>query len=188
MTGVVDRLQCHPAGQGSIPDHSDALEILTTVVSGKGHAQGRGNRCTGVPSTEVVEGTFATFEITGDTILLSEGVEVVEATGDQLVRVGLVAHIPDDPISVEIQGLIKSQRQLDNAEAWTQMSTTGGHNLQMAFTDLPSHIGQFGVAETVQLIGMCQITETHAQPAPVLAIYGVRSKDRGPGELVRMAR
>ena len=68
------------------------------------------------------------------------------------------------------------------------MSTTSGHNLQMAFTDLPSHIGQFGVAETVQLIGMCQITETHAQPAPVLAIYGVRSTDRGPGELVRMAR
>ena len=99
-----------------------------------------------MPSTEVVEGTFATFEIPGNPTLLAEGVEVVEATGDQLVRIGLVAHIPDDTISVEIQGLIQSQRQLDNAEARPQVSTTSGHNLQMAFTDLPSHIGQFGVA------------------------------------------
>ena len=39
VTGVIDRLQGHTAGEGSITDHRHAFVILTKPVPGHGHSQ-----------------------------------------------------------------------------------------------------------------------------------------------------
>jgi len=125
VASVVDRLQGHAAGEGAITDHGHALEVLAALVAGQSHAQGRGDRGGGVAGAEVVEAALAALEVAGDAVLLAKRVETVPATGDQLVGVGLVPHIPDDTVTVEVEGLVERKGQFDHAEAGAEVAATG---------------------------------------------------------------
>ena len=122
--------------------------------------------------TEVVKSTFRPLEVAGHTMLLAQGVEVVEPPCDQFVRVGLMTDIPDDTVVVKVKRLVKSKRELHNSEARAEVATTGRHHLQVPLTDLPSHILELSRAESVQFIRMLQISEMHALTTPIRAIYG----------------
>ena len=125
-------------------------------------------------STEMIEAAFRALEISRYAVLLSQGVEVVETTGDQLMGIRLMPDVPDDPVSVQIKGLIQGQREFDDTKTRAEMATTGGHHLKVTISNLTSDILKFGQPETVQLIRMSEISEMHAPSAPVRAIYGVR--------------
>ena len=126
-------------------------------------------------SSEMIETAFGALEISRNAVLLTQGVEVVETTSDQLVGIGLMPDVPDDPVSIQIEGLIQGQGELNDTEARAEMATAGGHHLKVTIPNLTSDIFKFGHPETVQLIRMLQISEMHAPSTPVRAIYGVRS-------------
>ena len=65
-----------------------------------------------------------------------------------------MAHIPDHPIPVEIQGLIQGQGEFHHPETRPQMSATVGDDLEVALPDLTGHILQLSHGQTMQLIGM----------------------------------
>ena len=65
-------------------------------------------------STEMIEAAFRAFEVSRNAVLLAQGVEVVETTGDQLVGVSLMPDVPDDPVPIQIKGLVKGQGELNN--------------------------------------------------------------------------
>ena len=174
MSGVVDGLQSHAACEGSITNNGNAFERLTPVVSRHGHTQRRGDGRAGVASSEVIEVALRALEVTRDPVLLAQGIEVVEPAGDQFVGVGLMAHIPDHTVMVEVERLVQRQGQLYNAKTRTQVTATGGHHLQMPLANLPSHILELSRAESVQFIRMLQISEMHALPTPIRSIYGNR--------------
>ena len=99
-----------------------------------------------------------------------------------------MAHIPDHTVMVEIKRLVQGQGQLHNPQARSQVTTAGGHHLQMPLTNLPSHVLKLGRAESVQFIRMLQISEMHALPTPIRAIYGNQPGsclDRTLGRMVR---
>jgi hypothetical protein len=125
--------------------------------------------------TEMVEVALRALEIPGDAVLLAQGVEVVETTGDQFVGVGLVPDVPNDPVPVEIKGLVQRQGELNDPETWSEMTTAGGHHLEVTIAYLTGDILKLGQPEAMQLVRMRQISEMHAPCAPVHAIYGVRS-------------
>ena len=138
--------------------------------------------------SEVVEIALSALEVPRYSVLLTQGIEIVEPTGDQFVGVGLMAHIPDHTVMVEIQRLVQRQGQLHNPQARPQVTTAGGHHLQMPLTNLPSHVLKLGRAESVQFIRMLQISEMHALPTPIRAIYGNQPGsclDRTLGRMVR---
>ena len=112
--------------------------------------------------TEVVEGALATLQITRDAVLLAQGVEGVVATGDQLVGVGLVTHIPNNPVSVEVKGLIQGEGELHHPQAWAEVTTARAHHFQVTLADLAGDAFELSNAEAMQLIGMRQLAEMHA--------------------------
>ena len=162
MAGVVDGLQRHAAGEGAIANDGNTLEVLAALVPGQGHAEGRRNRGAGVARTEVVEGALAALQITRNTVLLTQGVEVVVATGDQLMGIGLVAHIPNDPILVEVKGVIESQGEFHHPQTWAEVATARAHHVQVTLADLAGNAFELSNAEAMQLIGMRQLAEMHA--------------------------
>jgi hypothetical protein len=89
-----------------------------------------------VAGTEVVEAALAALQIAGHTTLLAQGVELVVATGDQLVGVGLVAHIPHHLVVVEIEGLVKGQGELHHPQTRAEVPAAGAHHLQVTLPDL----------------------------------------------------
>jgi len=88
----------------------------------------------------MIKAALGALEIASHTIFLAQGVEFVETPGDQLVGIGLVAHVPHHPVVVEIQGLIEGQGELHYPQAWAQVSTAGGHGFQVLLTDLSRNV------------------------------------------------
>ena len=162
VAGVVDRLQGHATGERPVADHRHTFERLAALIPRQGHAQGRGDRGAGMAGTEVVETAFAALQIARHAVLLAQGVEVVVAAGDQLVGIGLVAHIPHHPVVVEVEGLVEGQGEFHHPQAGAEVATAGAHHLQVAFTDLAGDALQLGGAQAVQLIRVRQLTEVHA--------------------------
>ena len=140
MAGVIDRLKGHSACESTVADHCDALEGFATVVPGQGNTERRGDGRAGMAGTEGIEAAFGTFQITGNTTLLAERIELLVTASDQFVRIGLMAHIPDHLVVVEIKGLIKGQGELNNPQPRSEMSSAGGDNFQMSFSDLCSYV------------------------------------------------
>ena len=137
---------------------------------------------------EVIEATLRALQITSYTVLLAQGIEIVEPPCDQFVGVCLMTDIPDHAVMIEVEGLVKSECELHNTQTRTKVSTTGRHNLQMPLTDLPCHILELSRAESVQFIRMLEISEMHALPVPIRAIYGNQPGcclDRTLGRMVR---
>ena len=123
----------------------------------------------------MVERTFRALEVSSNAVLLAQRMEILVAAGDQLVRVGLMTHVPDDLVLVQIQGLVQSQGELHHPQTGAEMAATGGNHLQMAFPDLTCDVFELDQTEPVQFIRMGQISEMHAHAAPGSAIYGVCS-------------
>jgi len=140
MAGVVDGLQGHATGEGSIANHRHTLVVLPLAIAGDGHAKRRRNAGGGVTSAEMIEVALAALEVTSHAIFLAQGVEIVETAGDQLVGIGLMAHVPNHPVVIEIQGLIQGQGELHHTKAWAQVTTTGGHGFEMFLADLTRHL------------------------------------------------
>ena len=166
MAGVVDGFEGHAAGEGPVTDDGHAFVGLAQAVAGHGHAKGRRDARGGVPGTEMIEAALAALQISGDAPLLAQGVETAVATGHQLVGVGLVPHIPDDAILVQVKGLVQGQGQFHHPEPGTEVTTAGGHGFEMLLADLPGDCFEFRGAETVQLVGMAQLAEVHALGSP----------------------
>ena len=103
---------------------------------------------------EMIKRAFTALEITGNSALLPERIEIGVATGDQLVWIGLMADIPHHSIPVEVEGLIESESELDNAETGSEVPAAVRDHFQVALTDLSSDILKFCHRQTMQLIGM----------------------------------
>ena len=113
---------------------------------------------------EVVEAALAALEIARHAALLAQGVELLVAARDQLVGVGLVAHVPHHLVAVEIEGLVEGKGELHHPQAGAEVTTAGAHHLEVTFADLTADRLQFGDAEPVQLIRVRQLAEMHHGP------------------------
>ena len=104
--------------------------------------------------TEMIERAFAAFEVAGDPTLLPQGVEIGVAPRDQLVGIGLVTHVPDHTVAIQIKGLVQRESEFHNTQSGTEMPTAVGHHFQMTLTDLGRDILKLCHRQTMQLIGM----------------------------------
>ena len=72
---------------------------------------------------ERVELAFLALWEWRDTILLFDGVDAVASTGQDLVRVALVANVPYDAVVGRVVEVMQDRGELDHAEASTKMPT-----------------------------------------------------------------
>ena len=99
-----------------------------------------------------------------------------------------MTHVPDNLVFVEIECLIERQGEFNDAQSRSKVPPTCRDNLEMTLSDLPSNIRKLCMSKPMQLVGMCQISEMHAQPTPIHAIYEVLPTIRGLGGIGRMAQ
>jgi hypothetical protein len=85
---------------------------------------------------EVVRAFFAA-EIPRQAARLTELIELVLPSGDDLVDVALMAGVPQDRVGRRFEDAMKRERQLDCAEIGPEMPTGFGDCLDDEVTDLP---------------------------------------------------
>ena len=59
---------------------------------------------------------------TGQAAALAQRADAVAAIGEDLVRIGLMADVPDQPVGRRVENVVQRDRQFDDAEAGAEMA------------------------------------------------------------------
>jgi hypothetical protein len=103
VADVVEGLEREAAHERRVADDDgDPLEAVTKVAGG---SEALGDREAG-PGMAAVEDVVLALRATreaAEAVDLAKGPEPVEAAGQELVGVGLVARVPDDPVTGRLE-------------------------------------------------------------------------------------
>ncbi len=125
--GVVHRLIGHAGRHGAVTDHGDDVVLPVGEVAGDRHAEAGRDRRRGMGGAEGVVLALRALGETGETAALSQRADAVAPAGEDLVRIGLVADVPDDAVGRRVEHVVQRRRQLDHAEAGAQMPARHRH-------------------------------------------------------------
>src|SRR5919108_510672 len=84
----------------------------------------------------------------------AEGAQVGEvglAAGEQLVDVGLVAGVPDDPVGRRVEGAVQGDGQLDHAEVGAEVAAAGGDRPDEEVPDLGRQLAELVAIEVTEV-------------------------------------
>lgn len=107
MTCMGERFKGHSARNGAVTYDSHDLAIQPLPTGRYSHAHGGRNAGGAVTDTKGIEWAFASLGETGEATCLPYGGQSVHAPRQYFVRVGLVPHVPDDPVLGGIEHVMK---------------------------------------------------------------------------------
>ncbi len=114
--GVVDGFVSHARAHGAVADDGDDVVRLAFEVAGAGHAQrgrdGRGR----MAGAEGVVFAFRAPREARKAAALAQRPDAIAAAGEDLVRIGLVADVPDDAVAGRVEDPMQRDGQFDDAE------------------------------------------------------------------------
>ena len=150
--GIVHALERHACAHRAVTDHSNDVALDTLQVAADCHAEAGGDRGRGMARTERVEFGLAAFGEAGQTVLLPQGLDTIAAAGQNLVGVGLMADIPDQPVMRRLENVVKRHRQLDDAKAGAKMAARLRHRTNGRRAKLACQILEVALGQPAQII------------------------------------
>src|SRR3546814_986592 len=86
----------------------------------------------------------------GHAVLVLDGVDRVAAAGEDLVRVGLVADVPDDAVVGGVVHRVQGDGQFDHAEAGAEMTARLADRFDQVGAQFVGDGGQLGLSSEEQ--------------------------------------
>ena len=113
---------------------------------------------------------------------LAQRADALAPAGQDLVRIGLMADVPDDPVARRVEHIVQRDRQLDDAEARAEMAA--GHRnradgLGAQFFGEPHELAfvEFSqIGGRVDLIQQRRFRLCHAFPRCAAPFFGVAAR------------
>lgn len=144
---VVESFPTHSAGQRTVTDDGNYVAILTRQREGLREAVGIGQRGGSVRGLDPVVFALGAARIPGQSALLTQSVELILTTGEDLVYVGLMARVEDDRVLRRVENSVQCEGQLHDAQVGPEV-TTGRSDLQHEeLTNLVGQLRHLGVAQ-----------------------------------------
>ena len=114
--GIVDGLNGNSGRHGSVADHADDAPVPPhDIIAGHDAEPGRDGGSRVARQEGVIVAFFGVGEA-GEPAVLAHGVYLVLPSRQNLVRVALVPHVPEQPVFKEVEGVVQSYRQFRRAE------------------------------------------------------------------------
>ena len=107
VSRLVNGFHRHAASQTGITDERADVVFFALLVTRNCHTQRGRQRGRSVARAKGVVFRFVTLEKTAQTAVLLHGVEAVTASGQNLVGVGLVAHVPDQAVLRRLESVVQ---------------------------------------------------------------------------------
>ena len=148
---VVHRLVRHPRAHRTVADDGDHLAALTLHVARHRHAQRRRDRGRAVRRTERVVFAFDAPREARQAAALAQRTDALAPAGQNLVRIGLVADVPDEPIVRRVEHVMKRDGQLDHAEPGAKMAARHGYGFDQLVAKLVCDLPQLGFGQGAQI-------------------------------------
>ena len=83
----------------------------------------------------------------GQAAALAQRADAVAPAGEDLVRIGLVADVPDQPVARRVEDVVQRDRQLDDAEAGAEMAAGDRDGVDRLVAQLVGKLAQLAVLE-----------------------------------------
>src|SRR3990172_1208271 len=164
MSGLVQSLERKPRGDGTVPDHRDHAVVFALDVPRSRHPEGRGDGRARMAHVKVVEGALFPFRKSAHAAELAERGGPGAPSGEQLVRVRLVPHVPHDTVARRIKGVVEGDGQFDHAEARSKMPAGTGDDIEDLLPELRRKGGEFSRRNFPKIFGIADGIEYHSVP------------------------
>ena len=116
MACGVHRLVGHAGGDGAIADDGNRITGGLTHVAAHGKAQRGGDRGGGMGGAEGVEFGFRAFGEARKPAALAQAAHPVAASGQDFMRIALVAHVPDQLVRGRVEYGVDGDRQFHHPQ------------------------------------------------------------------------
>ena len=171
---IVQRLIGHAGGQRTIADDGGDPVASASEVPDDSHAEGGGDRRRGMRGAERIELAFAALGKAGQSSSHPQHVDTVAAAGQNLVRIGLVPHVPDEPVARRVEDVVKRNRQLDDAKTGTEMAASPSHRANGFRSQFIGDGPEISSAAKPQALGTVDEVEEHRPLRFLIALRGPR--------------
>ena len=159
--GLADRLERDAAGHRAVADHGDDLAVLAPArlahpLLDPDRVADRGRRVAGAHDVVLGLGDRAERR---EPAVLADRRELVAAAGQDLVRVGLVADVPEDLVARRVEQRVQRDGELAGAEVGAEVPADLADRVDDVLADLLGELGQLLVGELVQVLGAVDAIE-----------------------------
>ena len=127
--GVIQCFECHARGQGAVADDGNDPAILAALRRRDGHTQRRADRGAGVTDAESVVLALAARREGREPGVLFDGVQLLAPACQDLVRIGLMPYIPNQPVVGGIEHIMQRNCKFYSAQSGGEMAAAGGNAL-----------------------------------------------------------
>ena len=135
-TRVVERLEGHAGTHRAVTNDGHCMAVVALALGGQCHAQGRRDAGAGMRRAKGVVDALGTLRKARDAAQLAQRVHAVAAAGQDLVRVGLVAHVPHQAVFRGVEDMVQGHGQLHRAQVGAEVATGLRHALQHELAQL----------------------------------------------------
>ncbi len=158
-TRVVHGLVGHAGAHGTVADHGDHVALDAVQLGRDGHAEASRDRGRAVCGTERVVVAFRATGEAGDPAGLAQGADARAAAGQDLVRVGLVADVPDQPVVRRVEDMVQGHGELDHTKTSAEMPAGHGDRIDRLLPQLGRQLHQAATAKAAQVAGLVNLVE-----------------------------
>ena len=116
------------------------------------HAQRGGNRSAGMPGAEGVVRAFIALGKTGDAVRHAQAAHRRTAPGQYLVRIGLVADIPHQPVFRRVEDVVQRDGQFHRAEIGGKMPAGLAHRFDQEGAQFVRQLRQLLALQFAQVV------------------------------------
>ncbi len=157
--GIVHRLIGHARRHRAVADHRDRLARLAGELVGHREAQRRRDRGRAVGGAERIVFALAPLGEAGQAAALAQGADAVAPAGQDLVRIGLVADVPDQPVVGRVEHIMERDGQLDHAEPRAEMAAGDRDRRDRLRAQLVGELAELLGLQFAQVFGCTDLIE-----------------------------
>ena len=102
---------------------------------------------------------FGALGEAGKPVLLAQRADAVAAAGQDLVRIGLVADIPDQPVVRRVEDVVQRDRQFDDAKPGAEMAAGERNGVDQLGAQFGGELRQVAFGQLAQVGGNADLVE-----------------------------
>ncbi len=123
LRDVVESFVGDAAGEGGVSGEGDDVLLSALAIARDRHAEGGGESGTGMSGAVAVVRALGAEHEAIQAAGRADGVELLAASGEELVDVGLVADVEDEMVLRRVEDVVHGERELDDSEVRAEMAS-----------------------------------------------------------------